>query len=107
MDDPQVQGLCDNERAERLVVVDAWEEQIVEWCQNPAKVTWTALVSPTQNSVFKGGMQPFDGSQGITTAGVLEHCIGKLKGQWTHGDAMRVGNILARLGFIRTQNENR
>ena len=103
VDDPQVQGLCDNERAERLVVVDAWEEQIVEWCQNPAKVTWTALVSPTQNSVFKGGMQPFDGSQGITTAGVLEHCIGKLKGQWTHGDAMRVGNILARLGFIRTQ----
>jgi hypothetical protein len=48
-------------------------------------------------------MQPFDGSQGVTTADVIEHAVGKLKGQWTTGDAMRVGRILQRLKMKRKQ----
>jgi predicted P-loop ATPase len=102
VNDPQAHALCEEERSERLVVADAWEEQIAEWIQNPAAVTWVAPTVQPSNA-FKGGMQPYDGSQGITTAGLLQHCLGKLKGQWTHGDAMRVGHICNRLGMRKRQ----
>ena len=52
--------------------------------------------------MFKG-VRAFDGSQGVTTADILEHAIGKLVGQWTNADTQRVGRILRRLKMKRTK----
>lgn len=98
---PELGTLCEAEQEARYEV-DGWEEKIRRWFHDPAKFSRTPIIVEA-NSVFKG-VQPFDGSQGVTTADILEHAIGKLVGQWAIGDAMRVGKILQhRLGMERTQ----
>lgn len=98
---PELITLCENEQEARYEV-DGWEEKIQRWFQDPARFSHTH-VHEEPNSVFKG-VRAFDGSRGVTTADILEHAIGKLVGQWTTGDAMRVGKILQhRLGMDRVQ----
>jgi predicted P-loop ATPase len=101
VDTPELLALCEDEQEARYEV-DGWEEKIQRWFHDPAKFSHTPVVQEP-NSVFRG-IQPFDGSKGVTTADILEHAIGKLVGQWTTGDAMRVGKILQhRLGMERVQ----
>jgi predicted P-loop ATPase len=101
VDTPELLALCENEQEARYEI-DAWEELIVRWIKDPTKFSNKPVVADP-NSVFKG-VRVFDGSQGMTTADILEHAVGKLKGQWTTGDAMRVGKILQhRLGMNRVQ----
>jgi virulence-associated protein E/bifunctional DNA primase/polymerase-like protein len=88
---PELRALCQEEQEERMEI-DGWEEVIRRWMNDPTKFSRAPVVEEL-NSVFKG-VRPFDGSQGVTTSDVLEHAVGKLKGQWTTGDAMRVGKIL-------------
>ena len=83
------------------MAVDGWEEIILRWFHDPAKFSRTPI-PPEPDSVFKG-VRPFDGSEGVSTADVLEHAVGKLKGQLSPGDAQRVGRILKRLGLKRRQ----
>jgi predicted P-loop ATPase len=98
---PELLALCKDEQEARLEI-DGWEEKIQRWFEDPTRFSRTAVVVEP-GSVFKG-IRAFDGSQGVTTADVLEHAIGKLAGQWTTGDAMRVGKILQqRLGMKRTR----
>ena len=97
---PELLALCEAEQEARYEV-DGWEEKIQRWFHDPTKFSHTPIATDPR-SVFHG-IQPFDGSQGVTTADVLEHAIGKLKGQWTTGDAMRVGRILQRLQMKRKQ----
>lgn len=94
-------ALCKDEQEARLEI-DGWEEKIVRWLNDPTRFSRTPVkVEP--GSVFKG-IKPFDGSEGVTTADVLEHAVSKLVGQWTTGDAMRVGKILQqRLKMKRTR----
>ena len=102
IDTPELRTLCEVEQDERLEV-DSWEEAIRRWLNTPSKFSRTP-VAVDPKSVFRGGAQAFDGSAGVTTADVLEHAIGKLKGQWTRGDTIRVGTILQhRLGMKRTK----
>ena len=98
---PELLAMCEAEQEERLEI-DGWEEAIQRWFNDPAKFSRdTVTVEP--GSVFKG-VSPFDGSRGVTTTDVLEHAIGKLKGQWTSGDTQRVGKILQkRLGMKRSR----
>jgi putative DNA primase/helicase len=101
VDTPELLALCEAEQEARYEV-DGWEERIQRWLNDPTKFSRTP-VAEEPGSVFRG-VRPFDGSQGVTTADVLEHAVGKLAGQWTTGDAMRVGKILQhRLGMDRTQ----
>jgi hypothetical protein len=97
---PELLALCEAEQEERQEI-DGWEEVVVRWFHDPTKFSHTPITAEP-SSVFRG-MQPFDGSQGVTTADVIEHAVGKLKGQWTTGDAMRVGRILQRLKMKRKQ----
>jgi predicted P-loop ATPase len=92
VDTQDLRALCEAEQEARLEI-DGREELILRWFNDPAKFSRNP-VTVQPNSVFKGGAQPFDGSQGVTTADVLEHTVGKLKGQWTTGDTMRIGKIL-------------
>jgi predicted P-loop ATPase len=101
VDTPELRALCEAEQEARLEI-DAWEELIVRWLHDPAKFSRTPLAPPEPGSMFPG-IRVFDGSKGVTTADILEHAIGKLKGQWSRGDAMRVGGILLRLGMKRKQ----
>ena len=96
----ELRALCEDEQEARLEI-DGWEEVIIRWLNDPTKCSRTP-VTPEPNSVFKG-VQPFDASQGVTTADVLEHAIGKLKGQWSPGDPVRIGRILRRIGLKRRQ----
>ena len=100
VDTPELRALCSEEQEARLEI-DGWEEAIVRWLNDPTKCTW-APVTQAPGSVFKG-IQPFDASKGITTTDALEHAVGKLKGQWSPGDAQRVGRIFTRLKFERKQ----
>jgi hypothetical protein len=108
VDSPELRTLCEAEQEDRLEA-DGWEEIIRRWFNDPAKFSHKPVVIEP-GSVFKG-VQPFDGSGGVTTADVLEHAIGKLKGQWTRGDSMRVGGILRHLKMecvqIRLKNGDR
>jgi predicted P-loop ATPase len=98
---PELLALCKIEQEARREV-DDWEVVIQRWFDDPTKFSRTP-VAAEHGSVFKG-VRAFDGSQGVTTADVLEHAINKLKGQWTTGDAMRVGKILQhRFKMQRTQ----
>jgi len=97
---PELLVLCETEQEARLEI-DGWEEKILRWFNDPTKFSRTT-VAVEPNSVFKG-VAPFDGSQGVTTADVLEHAVGKLVGQWTNGDTQRVGRILRRLKMKRTK----
>lgn len=100
-DTPELRALCEVEQEMRYEV-DGWEEKILRWLNDPTKFSHTP-VREEPGSVFKG-VRPFDGSHGVTTADVLEHAVNKLVGQWTTGDAMRVGKILHhRLGMERVQ----
>jgi len=101
VDTPEIRALCEVEQEERQEI-DPWEEILVRWFNDPTKCSRTPVVIEP-NSVFKG-IQPFDTSRGVTTSDVLEHAVGKLKGQWTTGDAMRVGKIMQqRLKMKRTR----
>jgi predicted P-loop ATPase len=101
VDTPELRALCKEEQEARYEV-DGWEEVIQRWFNDPTRFS-RAPIAPEPNSVFKG-IRAFDGSGGVTTADVLEHAIGKVKGQWTTGDAMRVGKILQhRLGMRRVR----
>src|SRR5208282_3664086 len=98
---PELRALCEVEQEERQEI-DPWEEILVRWFNDPTKCSRTPVVVEP-NSVFKG-IQPLDASRGVTTSDVLEHAVGKLKGQWTTGDAMRVGKIMQqRLKMKRTR----
>ncbi|HTQ47469.1 MAG TPA: VapE domain-containing protein [Polyangiaceae bacterium] len=98
---PELVALCREEQEARLEI-DGWEEIVQRWFDDPTKFSRQPVAAET-GSVFKG-VRPFDGSQGVTTADVLEHAIGKLKGNWTTGDAMRIGKILQqRLKMRRTR----
>jgi predicted P-loop ATPase len=100
VDTMELRTLCREEQEARLEI-DGWEEIIRRWFADPAKFT-TKPAPEEPGSVFKG-VRPFDGSKGVTTADVLEHAIGKIRGQWTHGDAIRVGRIFQRLKIKRIQ----
>ncbi len=100
IDTPELRALCEAEQEERLEL-DDWEEIIKRWFNDPTKFSRTEL-AVDKDTVFKG-LRPFDGSRGVTTADVLEHAIGKLKGQWTNGDTQRVGRILRRLKMNRVK----
>lgn len=103
VDTPELRALCEAEQEKRLAI-DSWEEIILKWFNDPTKFSRTPVVkNEKKGGVFKGGMSVFDGSKGVTTADVLEHAIGKLKGQWSQGEAQRIGKILRRLGLERTQ----
>jgi predicted P-loop ATPase len=97
---PRLLTLCEAEQEARLEI-DGWEEKILRWLHDPTKFSRTPVVVEP-GSVFKG-IRAFDGSEGVTTADVLEHAIGKLTGQWTNGDTQRVGRILRRLDMKRTK----
>jgi len=115
---PELLALCETEQEQRLEV-DAWEEAVREWLGDPTKVTRTPAAAVngangangvngtnganglTPDLLFKGGLRPYDASNGITTAAVLERALGKLKGQWTLGDSIRVARLLRRMGFER------
>lgn len=98
IDTPELRTLCEQEQEERYEV-DGWEEAIVRWFGDPSKFSHEPVAEQV-GSVFRG-VRPFDGSEGVTTSDVLEHAIGKLRGQWTNGDAQRVGRILRRLKMDR------
>lgn len=97
---PELRALCEAEQEARLEI-DGWEEVVVQWLNDPTKFSRTPVAEET-GSLFKG-VRAFDGSQGFTTSDVLEHAVGKLRGQWTLGDAQRVGRILRRIGLQRSQ----
>lgn len=97
---PELRKLCEDEQEQRLEI-DSWEEILLRWFNDPTKFSHTPVVVE-KDSVFKG-VRAFDGSKGVTTADVLEHAIGKLKGQWSQGEAQRIGKILRRLGLERVQ----
>ena len=98
---PELLALCKDEQEARYEV-DGWEEKIQRWFDDPTKFSRTPVAVET-SGVFKG-ISAFDGSRGVTTSDVLEHAVGKLVGQWTTGDTMRVGKILQqRLGMKRTR----
>jgi predicted P-loop ATPase len=101
VDTPELRALCEDEQEARLEG-DPWEAVIREWLSNPAKVSWTPVPAPT--GPFKG-VQPYDASQGITIADVLEHAIQKLKGQRSSGDFQRVGFILRRIKMQRVRKQ--
>lgn len=101
IDTPELRALCEAEQEERYEV-DGWEEAIVRWFNDPAKFSHTPVVEEP-GSVFRG-VRPFDGSQGVSTADVLENAIGKLRGNWTSGDSQRIGRILRRLKMERSQH---
>jgi len=88
---PELLTLCKDEQEARLEI-DGWEEKILRWFDDPTKFSRDPITDQ-KDSVFKG-VRPFDGSQGVTTADVLEHAVSKSVGHWTAGDAMRVGKIL-------------
>ena len=97
---PELLALCKDEQEARYEV-DGWEEKIRRWFDDPSKFSHTPVIE--SGGVFRG-IQPFDGSKGVTTSDVLEHAVGKLVGQWTTGDTMRVGKILQqRLNMKRTR----
>jgi len=100
IDTPELRALCEAEQEERYEV-DSWEEAIVRWFNDPTKFSRAPVVEEP-GSVFRG-LRPFDGSDGVTTADVLEHAIGKLKGNWTNADTQRIGRILRRLKMDRTK----
>ncbi len=100
IDTPELRTLCEAEQEERYEV-DGWEEAIVRWFNDPTKFSRTPVIEEP-GSVFRG-VRRFDGSQGVTTADVLENAIGKLKGNWTSGDSQRIGRILRRLKMERNQ----
>jgi len=98
---PRLLALCEAEQEARFEV-DGWEEKILRWFDDPTKFSRIPIaVEP--NSVFRG-VAPFDGSQGVTTADVLEHALNKHTGHWTNGDTQRVGRVLQhRLKMKRTR----
>jgi len=96
----ELRKLCEDEQEQRLEI-DSWEEILLRWFNDPTKFSHTPIVVE-KDSVFKG-VRAFDGSKGVTTSDVLEHAVGKLKGQWTQGEAQRIGKILRRLGLERVQ----
>ena len=100
VDTPELRALCEAEQEARQEI-DGWEEVTRRWLHDPTKCSWTP-VAAEPDSTFRG-MKPFDASEGVTTADILEHAIGKLKGQWALGDTQRVGRILRRLEMKRTQ----
>lgn len=100
VDTPELRALCEGEQEARLEV-DGWEEIIRRWFNDPTKFS-RAAIPEEPGSVFRG-VRPFDGSRGVTTGDVLEHAIGKLRGQWTRGDSIRVGRILQRRKMKRIQ----
>jgi hypothetical protein len=108
VDTPELRALCEAEQEARLEP-DGWEEIIRRWFNDPTKFS-SKPVAEEPGSVFKG-VRPFDGSRGVTTSDVLEHAIGKLKGNWTRGDSMRVGGILRHMKMecvqIRLKNGDR
>lgn len=102
VDTPELRKLCEAEQEKRLAI-DSWEEIILKWFNDPTKFSRVPVIKNEKDGVFKGGMSVFDGSKGVTTADVLEHAVGKHKGQWTNGEAQRIGKILRRLGLERVQ----
>lgn len=94
VDSPELRILCEAEQEDRLEA-DAWEEIIRRWFDDPTKFSHTP-VTVEPSSLFHG-IRPFDGSRGVTTSDVLKHAVGKLEGQWTRGDSMRIGGILRHL----------
>lgn len=60
---------------------DAWTDGIIEWTKNPRSPSGTEIP--------------------ISTANILEHAVGKNKGQWNRWDENRVGSIMRRAGFIK------
>ncbi len=103
VDTPELRKLCEDEQEQRLEI-DSWEEILLRWFNDPAKFSHTPVIkNEKKDGVFHGGMSAFDGSKGFTVADVLEHAIGKLKGQWSQGEAQRIGKILRRLGLERVQ----
>lgn len=100
VDTPDLRALCEAEQDARREI-DDWEVIIQRWFHDPSKFSHTPITLEP-GSVFRG-IQPFDGSRGVTTADVLEHAAGRIKGQWTNGDTQRIGRILRFLGLKRTQ----
>lgn len=99
---PELRALCEEEQEDRRER-DPWEDAIDRWVHDPTKVSFTPVAPPAPGGPFRGGMQPLDASEGLTTFDVLEHAVGKLKGQWSSNDLQRVGAVLRRIGMKRMQ----
>ena len=96
---PEILALCEAEQEARLEI-HPWEEKIAKWLNTG--VSWKPVVK-VEGSMYGGGLQAFDASNGIMISNVLKHAAGRLEGQWTLGDAQNVGRILKRLGGRRVQ----
>ena len=99
---PELLTLCEKEQEARFEV-DSWEEAILRWFNDPKRFSRTPIPpSNDKDNKFKNlGLKVFDGSNGVTTADVLEFAIDKAKGQWTNGDTQRIGRILRRINMQR------
>jgi predicted P-loop ATPase len=98
---PELRETCEEQQEARLEA-DPWEKHVIDWLNDPAKVSFKPLPKPIE-TVFKGGLRVYDASQGVTTEAVLTLAIDKPRPQQSNGDNQRVGRILRHLGMTRTR----
>jgi putative DNA primase/helicase len=87
LDDGDLRRLAEAEQEQRRIA-DPWEEIVNDWLEHPTKLTGDGIRVPLELE---------DGR--VTNAQILEHAIAKPTERQTTSDQMRVGRILARLGW--------
>jgi len=88
VDTPELQALCEEEQVDR-VQVDVRQPAVAEWLSRPTERVGDQRV-PMR-------LPP----EGVTTAEVLLHCLGKRLQDITVADGMAVAEILRSLGYER------
>jgi predicted P-loop ATPase len=93
-DTAELRALCEAEQADR-VQQDDWQEFVAQWLANPDREVEDS--TPTGKTIRRRVpfvLSPF----GPSTAEILEHALGKPKGQVTRADTMRAAEVLRTLG---------
>jgi putative DNA primase/helicase len=89
LDDDQLRRLAEAEQEYRRIA-DPWEQIVSDWLEGPFKLGSDGVRVPIELE---------DGR--VTNAQILEHAIAKPAERQTTSDQMRVGRILAKLGWTK------